>query len=437
MRAFRENGRGVRKALKGWRRTCEQYLRPHIALPSQLRLNFTCDVGDVETGTKAVQPLLSGTPQTLLAGCSIRLCRKPDPELSALAETTVNLLIRGGRALKMSANGAQVSFRFMDLPTELRLCILEFTNLVLPSDEVEWNAVHGYYHKLRMTDRHERRFPTINKSMYHSRDMPYAEAEKISCWRKEPRLIGCFCKVHHAAYSSIQLCQCWSPPTPIVLVSRSMQDDGLSIFFRQNRFVIVPDGGKTWKVVDKNPARLPVSVFSRQIPEDCQHYLRSLELVFPVFGKQTPFQYCPPQSAACHDWNQTLDWAKENLNLQNLIINAYFAPSHQLMMGQTDFSRNFRQEGMSAAQYQIIKNSHISTLAPLKKLRGLDKFFVYLGDFARWLREGNDPKSAAEFEHEIEQSVMGGEYDAVAAGKKFQRAGFWCQLNLGIRRYNF
>lgn len=58
------------------------------------------------------------------------------------------------------------------------------------------------------------------------------------------------------------------------------------VFFGENRFVIVPEGGAR-NVVDRLPEQTHAEKFLRKVvPIDAMKYVRTLELVFPPF--QTP-----------------------------------------------------------------------------------------------------------------------------------------------------
>jgi hypothetical protein len=92
---------------------------------SRLQLHFFCDVNDLEAGTSAVELILS---MPTLAACSVRLCQKTNPAVQDLARKTAT------RAVGCCSDEPRSPFRFLDLPQELRLQILEFTDLPkLPS----------------------------------------------------------------------------------------------------------------------------------------------------------------------------------------------------------------------------------------------------------------------------------------------------------------
>lgn len=121
-----------------WSTTWNDYIKPHLEPASKLRLNLIYDVADFASGQKVVQPLLEpGHPK--LAGCSIRLRGKRDSDLEKLAVETVGAVTRHSQAPP-----SQRSFKsFMKLPSEIRLRILECTDLITPYGEVQWDPWLG------------------------------------------------------------------------------------------------------------------------------------------------------------------------------------------------------------------------------------------------------------------------------------------------------
>ena len=141
----------------------------------------------------------------------------------------------------------------------------------------------------------------------------------LLCWRRScPR--GCYCR-RHAAFSSSIHCSCWVPPRAIFLVSRSVREDALCVFYSRNRFVVLPAGAKTWLAVSSAPDKLPPSTFLRHVvPKDALRFLRHLEIVFPSFGEDVQCDYCPLKSPQFLEWKQTLQQVKPLLDLPKLTV---------------------------------------------------------------------------------------------------------------------
>ena len=404
--------------LSEWYATWYIHIRP-VLVPGRLRLNFVCDVADVETGRIATAPFLEvPASQQLLAGCSVRLSRRANPDLNSLARRAV-LRATTGQLAERHESG---SFRFMDLPAELRIRVLAYTDLVTPFREVEWNASHGMYRRYRFTGRLDDMCPNVihGVTTLHDHMDFYGDNPIPTCWEFSYPA-GCYCGAFHAAYSSVYPCKCWSQPTPLFLVSRQVRQDALRVFFGYNRVIVAPSTGDTW-IPANSPDRLPVSIFLTEIiPRDALQFLRYLEIVFPPIGES--WTYCPPNSAEWHDWIQTLETVKDKLSLSRLTIRLYFAyfkaepgwlrlPKYRERIGSTE-----RQEG---------KRSYMNTIAPLRKLDGLRRFFANLSDPISY-SELSHEWWMAPWEEEAEHLVMGQEYDAAAAGKAEQTTSQWLE----------
>lgn len=160
----------------------------------------------------------------------------------------------------------------MDLPAELRYQILEYTDLITPVKEVEWNPRDGYYMRCRndscthywgpwfaqlacpsMADWVPNDHVPCDQGLYHH------SYQFRNCWQSLADRAcrrGCFCRRHHAAYSLStpgRQCICWLPPQPLFLVSKQLYQDAQFIFFSQNRIIITPLDG-LWPVDYQSPS---------------------------------------------------------------------------------------------------------------------------------------------------------------------------------------
>lgn len=415
--------------LDDWHDAWTKHIRPNLISPARLHLSFVCDVADNETGVKVVQPFLA-EPEPVLAQCSIRLSHRWDLELQRLAERAVAATTEyDGPPRNLPGGKTLSSFRFLDLPTEIRHHILAYTELVTPFHEVEWNPSHGMYFRYKMTADITNPNPHSIHGSYGASNGLWriSETPYLACWEfSYPS--GCFCSAHHAAYSTVHRCTCWAPPTPIFLASRAVREDALQIFFSRNRFVVAPTGGETRKAVSTSPTRLPISMFLTEvIPKEALRFLRFLEIVFPAFGELEPCAFCPSESLEWHDWIQTLESVKDKLDLPKLTIRAHFAwwlPAGGV--GGFASAPPYRAH-MTEAQSQAIQQSYSDTLTPLRTLRGLSRFFAHLPDPTEWV-EGpgrGDEGGMPVLEQKIERMVMSDEYDSAAAGKAHQTWSRW------------
>lgn len=408
-----------------WLSVWNEKIRPELE-GHRLTLNLICDVVDDETGALVVSSFLK-EPESFLQACSIRLSHRRNKDLENLARKAVEVVTQDS-SFHEESSGSSPSpyFRFSDLPREIRQEILNYTDLVRPFREVEWNAEQGLYSRYRFPRSWSKGCPLRTHGKFCNRQITYKSKIRnkiapsyIGCWEKSyPN--GCFCRAYHAAYSNVFQCSCWAAPTAFFLVGHEMRQDALQVFYTQNRFVVAPFGGETWYGIDSPPDRLPVSTFlTNVIPKEALHHLRFLEIVFPSFGMEQPCEYCPVRSPQWRDWVNTLENVKKHLNLSKLTMRAYFAFGHRAPM--------------TVEQCFTILDNYIDTLAPLSNLRGIDRFFVHLTDPTIWFEdeeydfpEDEFPATPrAEIERQIERLVMGSDYDAVAEGKNDLRESRW------------
>lgn len=430
-----------REIIEEWQSTAE-YLFTHLDR-SQAQLHFICDVEDEETAAHIIEPFVRhrvGTP--LLAACRIRLGRHPDTSLSELAQKAAvlaaGMLYRSPQSLRIQP------FRFLDLPPEIRQHILTFTDLVTPLREVEWARVHqnrassGYCVEYMDCECRERRF---------------CHPEAHNAFRFQ-RCYDRFCHRFHATYCSDpgkitredQRCRCWVPPPALFLVSHAMCNDAIQVFFKHNRFVVLPDHKECHQSIPTTPNRLPASIFIADILAPQKYALRSLrflEIVFPPFGdaERNGLDFAPEESSAYQDWVRTIDLAKDQLSLPALTLKICFA---DYLPTYNDYPMEcFRftvmpedAESMIASYYRIVK--------PLSRLQGLDRVFAHTAWPMLWCEKNYDGQMDRE-EWEIEQAretdeaceelVMGKNYSASSRGKREVRKSLWMNHYHGMREW--
>ncbi|RFU27852.1 hypothetical protein B7463_g8506, partial [Scytalidium lignicola] len=389
------------------------YITAHIK-PSCLQLHFVCDVDDLEVATRAVEPLLSA-PATL-ADCSIRLGQQPNAVLQDLAFQTAT------RATGCHVDKPKSLFRFLDLPQELRRQILEYTDLVTPLCEVEWNPEKGFY----------LRYSTWRcGGIWDCPSELHYACQFRNCWQYSS--VRCFCRRYHSAYWS--KCNCWTPPTSWFLACHALRKDAQAIFFMKNRFIITPAKGCN-RVADGTPARLEVSVFlTKIVPPNALCFLTYLEVVFPPYDEDY-LRSCEP---AYLDWLQVIDYVKDKLYLPTLTLRIHMADHYPSGQDVTPFRSN-----MSKKQGMTIIAMYGRTLRPLSRLSGMDRFFVHLAWPFAWTRSGRrgrreNPEfvnqQIATMEQQIERLVMGNDYNSMLLNKKKQGNSQWLQESLASTMY--
>ncbi|KAK4245427.1 hypothetical protein C7999DRAFT_34190 [Corynascus novoguineensis] len=118
--------------------------------PGRLALSLVCDINHqheytLEAGQLAIAPLALLPP---LKDCHIRLYKRWDRALQWLAESTALQACPKPSPLRLIP--AKAPSALVNLPRELRLLILEYTDLVTPRKEVTWcRRYRRYYQKPR------------------------------------------------------------------------------------------------------------------------------------------------------------------------------------------------------------------------------------------------------------------------------------------------
>lgn len=234
-----------RATLKEWQKLCR--LLESQFQPSCLKLFLTCDVADIEIAEEVVQPLLQ---LPTLQDCAVRLgshyirtnvdCSQL---LTELARRTVD---------KVTARSGQRNFRYQDLPKEIQVRILGYTELVTPCDLV-W---------------------AFNTDVARQIKSPYYELRTFRCpsfpsccQDCSPDSQPCACWSGQAAFSTT--CTCWKFPLSLFLVNHDMRKDAEMIFYSRNRFLLHP---RRWK----NSEHLEIYNFLRHLPAIGRRYIRAI-----------------------------------------------------------------------------------------------------------------------------------------------------------------
>lgn len=265
-------------------------LGPHIS-PDCLQLSLACDAPDDESmADLVVDALLRYLPR--LRSCELRLGSSGNG--SSRYEGSLG---RKARKAALQATGQwpepQRTFHsFMLLQTELRLKILEYTDLVTPLNRITWNKREGYalekprcfvpnngppYNEPCHPEAHLtcsesnncNKCPHLFPSPVHARAVPGCSrcthwvCQFLDCRGKVeqwPVISPSFCSRHYAAYTPN--CTCWMPPTALFLVNGAFTDHARHIFFSQNTFNI----------------RDPDVFFTRFVPESAMPSLQRVEV---------------------------------------------------------------------------------------------------------------------------------------------------------------
>lgn len=358
-----------------WELTID-YLCPRIS-SAVLELSLVCDVAHraVDAAKRVVAPL---DRLPLLKDCHIRLCHLPSPELKRLAQDA-SFKARGiptpespepKSCSPAISSSPLLGSWLVSLPPELRLQILEYTDLVTPYKEIAWHRQRRLFlaSHMRCQDLKCVREACLVRHGY----------QFVDCWGAGSTP-GCFCRVNHSAFSS--KCKCWAPPRALFLVCRVLYKEAQVVLFSQNRFIIYDYNCKPSEQVTAGPwptgpypfSRFAASVFLDEIvPRDCLRQLRFLKLVYPVYGPET---WPKERHAALSDWRETINWAKGRLNLPALTISLLMVfPNNRL-----DWRPASKSEG------KAILAGYDRLLGPLVQLGGEGGLYGFHSDLC-WPR---------------------------------------------------
>ncbi|OTA86385.1 hypothetical protein M434DRAFT_35838 [Hypoxylon sp. CO27-5] len=324
-----------------WQTTVD-HIAPHIE-PNKLELWLICDCEPGRTDlAKLILAPLRRLP--ILRRCHIRLGCRPDHHLRQLAQDAAE---EATGLLPAHSTSSRPAFEFLRLPSELRLKILEYTDLVTPLNKVKWRPNRGYSitkqcsscqygppychpndHEACASGKvidnckicpHRRTgfAHTPGTSVRNACSQCYHYAcQFYHCEKRTPESdqirTGCFCASRHAAYSL--LCRCWVPPTALFLVSRSFLRDAQAVFFTCNSFIVHSSlDSDPRSLLEKVSPRLnvsPGSEFLNTLPTEALRYLHTMGI-----NCDSSVEGQGPR-ASLH----SIDIIKSNLNLHYLWI---------------------------------------------------------------------------------------------------------------------
>lgn len=191
--------------LANWAVICGRLSR--VSRPGSLSLFLAVDCDDVTTAEAVTRPLRQ---LPVLADCVLRLASKRNDHIQGLARETVNLLIRK----RLTTN--TLSFKYLQLPTEIRLRILEYA---CQRDDI---------HIIRAA------------VSIGTKCGPACHAVEITGTRiRSHDLVKCYCERSHSAASNGR-CQCLLTGFPFsyFLVSKQFRQMATEAFYGQNQFIV-------------------------------------------------------------------------------------------------------------------------------------------------------------------------------------------------------
>ena len=210
------------------------------------------------------------------------------------------------------------------------------------------------------------------------------------------------------------------------------------MLYGQNRFIVIDSqsGFSPWPWPSREywPSSFAASHFLRHVvPRHCLRHIRFLEVVFGPFTHVSRPRVGHP---AFQDWDETMDWARHELNLPVLTVRLVVARLH-----------GFGDE-MTQAQGKSVLDTYNSILHPLRRLGptsagGLARFYAELawplepspGPWqkpAGWL-EGKE----RELKKRAEQYVMAGWYESVRVATEPPHESVWVRHGQQMQQYNY
>jgi hypothetical protein len=408
-----------------WKSVAE--LLHHHLTPNVVDLTFVSHVptGNTVISSELLQPLLC-FPKLL--HCRIHLLPWRFPALLNQARETVIALTH-----RIPPEYSE-PFRYLDLPQEIRLQILQYTDLVTPHAEVEWATTRKYQIRLAGDDK-----------LVHS---PVCHNPTSDCWRclcNNDLKIGyvCFCPHVHSAFSSSQFdnpCSCWSPPTALFLVNHAMRQDAMRIFFRHNKFVLFHDG----KRCADGQCNLicPLAQFLDEIvPREGQRYLRNIELLHDIYDFAPRFYDT--------EWNKpaylrrSLLKAKDYMNVENLTIMLSIFEAERFRPSVGSIDEGFADE--DDEYFEIHREQVFRFLDCMEVFSRSKRFFVQFAwrgqmrpslpeEFQEW--EQSIGPGVASLELQAEKHIKGEEYHYDPEEKqRHQRGSFisWIRWGESLR----
>lgn len=390
------------------------HLLAHIK-PNCLKLTLICDRDTVtgENHTLAVTHPFREHPGKL-KDLQLRLAEERDSGLCILAAEVV-ARATGDLSNPILRKGV---FRFLDLPAEIRMHILECTDLVTPYRNVEWNPSDRYHCQM-------------GPEQYLHYDL--AVMAEPPC-RVPNGAMSDICTVSHSAcYSG---CHCWAAPSYLMLVSRAVYHDAQAVFFANNRVSIVPSEGCTVK--KGTPIhRLDVSRFlTMHTWPGALYNLKELEFAFwPTYYGA----YDNPEDPAYLDWTFALQHLTTHCNLRNLTLAIYLIrrqPWDCTTTMDACRQRHHAANGLGRVS-QRLSVAYQRLLAPLKSFNKPKRLFVYLEvpwpstgpRFDRYWPAWEEP-ATRQLEisaMKLEKYVMGEDYDSQALSKSEWRHAKWLE----------
>jgi hypothetical protein len=447
-----------KNAMKEWDQLVQRLVES--IRPGQLTLYLIVSVEDFETAQTVLKPL---ERLPTLKDCGLFLNKNHIPGLERLAQETVKRLTAPDYTLtqetKRSIGSARTkpSFRYLDLPIEIRWRILEYSDLVF-DNTLKWEpplsslgkVPHPYCSCIQYVDRyvinedehfpHFPHFPDCTRSIIDAtelqrytngvgvtverevRDCRCDSVPHSCCKLPDTGFCECIFNCGHSAYSSNSIVQPRNGAHSLFMVSKQVNQDAVSVFFRRNQFAVVPPailqsirGGSSAhnypRLVVLPMRRLELSLFLSSLATNALQHIRYLEWVLPSFENYTT----APRSAYL-DYLDTIELMARAMNLPQLTL---VVDLRVVTQNQEWMNHNFWCPPRKVSNGKVYDR----ILQPFCRLKGLKDFFVHLRRVWKVLPEDQRYRHDLNWgydndEMRYEKAVMGEEYNSGARGKR-------------------
>ncbi|KAI0814087.1 hypothetical protein GGR55DRAFT_701831 [Xylaria sp. FL0064] len=408
------------------------------ANPKELSLHLICDTG-ASTETDAVLEPLLASPG-FLKNFSLRLCM----------ERVYDAITAARKAAARIEGRVETTkpFRFLDLPTELRMEVLEYTDLVTPYNEIQRDSQKGF---------------CVLDPRFNCSEDPLKGEGKVqrtchfflfSCgsgWR--PGRNNIFCDIESSGYSSH--CRCstspgvWTPPGELMLVYRAMYEDAIRTLYHYNRIVIIPPGNSLPEPMSLDNAPTTSDAAQFILMHKKPHvlrYLRNIEIFFP---QRDPSFFPQLSSPFYTDWEFAINRLREHGNLRALSFTIHFNLSNTFKETEKDPWLTLDTQTEFDESPKHMKLPEIRLLIALRKLPEMRGLFIHLDWLRYWtlyhkrfsidwdveekLRQ--HPRTDHQnVESWLERIVMGEDYDSSAIGKSKEQPNEWFKSQIRLRK---
>ncbi|CEJ55375.1 hypothetical protein PMG11_01637 [Penicillium brasilianum] len=362
---------------------CEEfftYLSKHVQ-ESRLKLSLVCDVRAFDLAKRLTDPVQE---LPVLKEVAIRLnstgLNGDIAALRALADDLANHLTDKSR-LSCKPSVPQKPFRFMDLPTEIRIKILEQTELVAPGKLV-WHSLRGFN-----CDRVQDHFHRCGTCQIVRDDHEWYYRGRC------PTILA-------------RRCECWKFPISLFLVNHDIRRLATEVFYSRNHFEVV-------SVLVENDYCDSGSFLLPYLQENALRSLRKISLHIPqhyfwpdLFGTEDePKQFL-------EEVFETLR-QKANLERLKLMIILQLSPTSDLFWldGAQGQHEPEQTQGPDWERFKEIAE-------PLRQMReeGLMRLYVEF----RVVYPHSPPLEVYEYSNEaaLERYIMGKTYNSMEHGKR-------------------